>query len=217
MKTLFELRKKFITFEGGEGTGKSTQSKLLVNYLNENGVETVWTREPGGCDDAEEIRKLLISGGADRWDGVTELLLMYSARRVHTEKKIKPLLEQGITVVSDRYLDSTLAYQGFGSNIPLREIELVRRLVLGDFKPDLTIILDLDVNIGLARANARGEENRFEDKEIEFHRRVRNGFNYVCEMEKERCMKIDVEKKDRETLLEEIVNNLLLHAQKEVL
>ena len=94
MKNLNKLKGKFITFEGGEGAGKSTQSKKLVEYLNNNNIETVWTREPGGCEDAEEIRKLLISGGKDRWDGITELLLMYAARRVHTEKKIKPLFEK---------------------------------------------------------------------------------------------------------------------------
>ena len=139
------LKGKFITFEGGEGAGKSTQSKMFVEYLNKNGIKAEWSREPGGCDEAEEIRSLLVRGSADKWDGVTELLLMYASRRVHTEKKIKPLLKQGITVVSDRYFDSTFAYQGFGYNLPIEKIESVKKVVLEDFKPDLTFFLDLDV------------------------------------------------------------------------
>ena len=105
------IKGKFITFEGVEGAGKSTQSKLLVEYLNKNNIEAIWTREPGGSEGAEEIRKLLINGAINKWDGITELLLMYAARRDHTEKKIKPLLAQGKTVICDRYLDSTVAYK----------------------------------------------------------------------------------------------------------
>src|SRR5574344_1807397 len=121
-----KLKGKFITFEGVEGAGKSTQSKLLVEYLNNNGVEAVWTREPGGCEGAEEIRKLLINGSVNKWDGITELLLMYAARRDHTEKKIKPLLAEGKVVISDRYFDSSLAYQGYGHNLDLSKIQKIR-------------------------------------------------------------------------------------------
>lgn len=203
------IKGKFITFEGGEGAGKSTQSKKLVEYLNNNKIEAMWTREPGGCDDAEEIRKLLISGGKDRWDGITELLLMYAARRVHTEKKIKPLLEKGIVVVSDRYLDSSLAYQGFASNLPIDTINLVRNLVLGDFRPDLTIILDLDIKEGLTRADARGEKNRFEDKDLSFHQKVREGFDYIYKNEKDRKLsKIDVKNLGIDELFEVILKEI---------
>lgn len=184
MDNLDKLRGKFITFEGGEGAGKSTQSKKLVEYLNNNNIKAVWTREPGGCEDAEEIRKLLISGSKDRWDGITELLLMYAARRVHTEKKIKPLLQDGVTVISDRYLDSTLAYQGFASDIPIETINIIRNIVLNDFRPDLTVILDLDPAIGLNRVDVRGDKNRFEDKDFIFHQKVREGFDYIFENEK---------------------------------
>lgn len=184
MDNLDKLRGKFITFEGGEGAGKSTQSKKLVEYLNNNNIKAVWTREPGGCEDAEEIRKLLISGSKDRWDGITELLLMYAARRVHTEKKIKPLLQDGVTVISDRYLDSTLAYQGFASDIPIETINIIRNIVLNDFRPDLTVILDLDPTIGLNRVDVRGDKNRFEDKDFVFHQKVREGFDYIFENEK---------------------------------
>lgn len=186
------LRGKFITFEGGEGAGKSTQSKLFVEYLNKNNIKAEWSREPGGCEDAEEIRNLLVRGSVNKWDGITELLLMYASRRVHTEKKIKPLLKQGITVVSDRYLDSTLAYQGFGYNLQIDKINTVKDVVLDGFRPDLTFILDLDVRDGLNRTDIRGEKNRYEDMEIEFHNRVRDGFNYVYENEKDRCIKINV-------------------------
>lgn len=209
MQDLSKIRGKFITFEGGEGAGKSTQSKKIVEYLNDNGIEAVWTREPGGCEDAEEIRKLLISGGKDRWDGITELLLMYAARRIHTEKKIKPLLKKGVTVISDRYLDSSFAYQGFASNIPLETINTVRNIVLEDFRPDLTIFLDLDTEKGLKRTEIRGEKNRFEEKDLVFHKKVREGFNYIYENEKNRkIIKIDVDSKSVDELFFIILNNI---------
>ncbi|MBR2141556.1 MAG: dTMP kinase [Rickettsiales bacterium] len=199
------LAGKFITFEGGEGAGKSTQSKHFVEYLNKNGIKAEWSREPGGCPDAEEIRNLLIRGSADKWDGITELLLMYASRKVHTEKKIKPLLARGITVVSDRYLDSTLAYQGFGHQLPINKIETIRKIVLDDFKPDLTIILDLDVMEGLNRTDIRGEKNRYEDMKLDFHRRVREGFNYVYKTEQNRCIKLDVNDKNVEEVFKEML------------
>ena len=136
-----KLKGKFITFEGVEGAGKSTQSRMLVDYLNNIGIEAVWTREPGGSDSAEEIRKLIISGAVNKWDGITELLLMYAARRDHTEKKIKPLLKEGKVVVSDRYFDSSFAYQGYGYGLDLNKIAEIQKIVLDDFKPNLTIIL----------------------------------------------------------------------------
>jgi dTMP kinase len=192
MNDLNVLRGKFITFEGIEGAGKSTQSKFFVEFLNKNGVEAVWTREPGGCPEAEEIRNVLISGGAGKLDGTTELLLMYAARRLHTERRIKPLLKDGTTVVSDRYLDSSLAYQGFGRGLGEDKVLKLKEIVLGDFTTDLTIILDLPVEIGLQRANKRGETNRFEEEEIEFHRKVREGFDYIYKNNMDRCVKIDV-------------------------
>ena len=192
MEDLKYLKGKFITFEGGEGVGKTTQSRKLVEYLNKSGIEAVWSREPGGCEEAEEIRKLLITGSVNKWDGITELLLMNASRRVHTEKKIKPLLKQGVTVVSDRYFDSTLAYQGFGYDNSVKKIDNMKEIILDDFEPDLTIILDLDVMEGLKRANIRGETNRFEDMKIDFHEKVRKGFNFAYERSRNRCIKIDV-------------------------
>lgn len=202
------LKGKFITFEGGEGVGKSTQSKLLVEELNKKGIKAVWTREPGGCDDAEEIRKLIVSGNANRWDGITELLLIYAARRVHTEKKIKPLLKDGVTVISDRYFDSSLAYQGFGHNLPIENVETIRKIVLEDFKPDVTIFLDMDTEAALMRTNKRGDKNRFEDMELSFHKKVKDGFEYILSKENERFIRIDVTNITINELNKIIINKL---------
>lgn len=202
---LNSLKGKFITFEGVEGAGKSTQSKLLVEYLNNNNIEAVWTREPGGCEGAEEIRKLLINGAVNKWDGITELLLMYAARRDHTEKKIKPLLKEGKVVVSDRYFDSTMAYQGYGYELDLNKIKQVQKIVLDDFRPDITFVLDLDVKKGLERTDIRGEKNRYEDMKVDFHNRVRNGFLNIAKENSERVKLINVENKS----IEELQKNIL--------
>ncbi len=204
-----KLKGKFITFEGVEGAGKSTQSKLLVEYLNNNGIEAVWTREPGGCEGAEEIRKLLVNGAVNKWDGITELLLMYAARRDHTEKKIKPLLKEGKVVVSDRYFDSTMAYQGYGYELDLNKIKQVQKIVLDDFEPDLTIILDLDVKQGLERTDKRGDKNRYEDMKIDFHNRVRNGFLNLVKENSKRIKLINVEDKSIEDLQKDIIDIIL--------
>lgn len=205
MEDLIYLKGKFITFEGGEGVGKTTQSKKLVEYLNNAGIKADWSREPGGCDEAEEIRNLLINGSVNKWDGITELLLMNAARRVHTEKKIKPLLKDGYTVVSDRYCDSTLAYQGFGYENSVKKIDDMKKIILDDFEPDLTIFLDLDVIEGLKRAGIRGDTNRFEEMDIKFHERVRQGFNFSYERSKNRCIKIDTTGYNIEDLFSEIL------------
>lgn len=203
---LNKIKGKFITFEGVEGAGKSTQSRMLVEYLNNNEIETIWTREPGGSEGAEEIRKLIINGSVNKWDGITELLLVYAARRDHTEKKIKPLLEQGKVVVSDRYFDSSIAYQGYGHGIDLDKIKQIQNTVLNNFKPDLTLILDLDVQKGLERTEIRGEKNRFENMNIKFHNRVRDGFREIAKNETERVKLINVENKTIEELQSEILN-----------
>ncbi|MDR2078079.1 MAG: dTMP kinase [Rickettsiales bacterium] len=203
-----KLKGKFITFEGGDGAGKSTQSRLFVEYLNKNGREAVWSREPGGCVEAEEIRQLLLKGETNKWDGITELLLLYAARRVHTERKIKPLLDRNITVVSDRYFDSSLAYQGFGHGLPLPAIDSLRHIVLGDFEPDLTIILDIDTETGLDRSCRGGGKNRYESMTLEFHRRVKDGFDYIYKANPKRCIKIDVADASIETLSRQILEKV---------
>ena len=153
---------RFITFEGGEGGGKSTQLRLLAQRLGDLGGEVVATREPGGSPGAEAIRDLLVRGAADRWSAMTETLLMYAARRDHLERVIKPALDRGAWVLCDRFADSTRAYQGAAGGTDPAFIAELEAHVLGDIRPDLTLILDLPPEAGLARAASRaGAETRF--------------------------------------------------------
>src|SRR4051794_28829219 len=145
----------FVTLEGGEGAGKSTQIRLLAGNLRSRGVDALTTREPGGSPGAEEIRTLLVSGAPGRWDGVTEILLHFAARRDHVVRTVRPALESGRWVLSDRFADSTLAYQGYGHGLGREPVERVAAVTLDGFRPDLTMILDLAPEAGLARAAAR--------------------------------------------------------------
>jgi dTMP kinase len=184
-------RGRFITFEGGEGAGKSTQLKRLAERLRGRGLEVVATREPGGSPGAEAIRELVLNGAADRWSPVTETLLMYAARRDHVERVIRPALEQGAWVVCDRFADSTRAYQGAGGGTDPGFIAALEQHVLGETRPDLTLIFDLPPEAGLARAQARGGEMRFESKGLAFHQRLRDGFLAIARAEPERCALVD--------------------------
>ena len=171
----------FITFEGGEGTGKSTQCRLLSDALTAENIPTILTREPGGSPGAEEIRNLLVTGDKGRWDAITETLLFMAARRNHLTTKIWPALSEKKVVICDRFLDSTLAYQGYGygKNVEaINQIQSVYRLIAGDFQPDLTIILDIDPEIGLRRSCDRvgNTEKRFESMDVTFHKNLRSGF-----------------------------------------
>ncbi len=182
-------RGRFISFEGGEGAGKSTQARRLVDRLRALGLETVATREPGGSPGGEAIRELLVNGPPDRWSAITETLLMYAARRDHLERVIIPALERGAWVVCDRFFDSTRAYQGAGGGAPAELIAALEASVVGDVKPDLTLILDMPVAAGLARAAGRGQgEARFEAKGIDFHERLRAAFLEIARREPERCV-----------------------------
>jgi len=183
---------RFITLEGGEGAGKSTQARRLAERLNARGHRTIVTREPGGSAGAESIRALLVTGQSDRWSPVTETLLMYAARRDHIERTIAPALAAGDWVVSDRFADSTRAYQGAGGGAPASLIQTLERHVLGETRPDLTLILDLPVEVGLERAVSRGGgETRFEAKGVAFHQRLREGFLAIARVEADRCAVID--------------------------
>jgi len=186
-------RGRFITFEGGEGGGKSTQVRRLAERLAAAGLTVVVTREPGGSPGAEAIRELLVTGAADRWSPLTETLLMYAARRDHIERVIAPALARGDWVVCDRFADSTRAYQGAGGGAPQSLIAALEDEILGDVRPDLTLILDLAVEAGLARAAGRGAsaETRFESKGAAFHQRLRDGFLAIAAAEPERCAVID--------------------------
>lgn len=187
-------RGRFITFEGGEGAGKSTQLKRLVARLEAEGLEVVATREPGGSPGAESIRALVLNGAADRWSPVTETLLMYAARRDHIERVIRPALDRGAWVVCDRFADSTQAYQGAAGGTDARLIAALETYILEDVRPDLTLIFDFPPDVGLARAMARPDaEARFESKGMAFHERLREGFLAIAKADPERCAVIDAD------------------------
>ena len=187
-------RARFITFEGGEGSGKTTQIGRLVGRLKSVVGEVVTTREPGGSTGAEQIRNLLVNGPPERWSAVTETLLMYAARRDHIERFITPAIRAGAWVVCDRFHDSTRAYQGAAGGAPAALIDAMEQTVLEGLKPDLTLILDLPVDIGLARAAQRDDgEARFEAKGHEFHERLRQAFLHIARKEPDRCAVIDAE------------------------
>ena len=182
---------RFITLEGGEGAGKSTQIAKLAERLRA-GREIVTTREPGGSPGAEMIRKLLVEGPAERWDGTTEALLHFAARRDHLRATVWPALERGAWVISDRFADSTRAYQGWGHGLDLARLDRLYDVAVGVFRPDLTLILDLPVDAGLARAaSRRGAETRYESLPRAFHERVREGFLEIARSEPERCAVVD--------------------------
>ncbi|ACG78016.1 thymidylate kinase [Phenylobacterium zucineum HLK1] len=185
-------RGRFITFEGGEGAGKSTQVKRLAARLEAQGLEVVTTREPGGSAGAESIRALVLNGEADRWSPVTETLLMYAARRDHIERVIRPALARGAWVICDRFADSTRAYQGAAGGTDPALIAALEAHILEDVRPDLTLVFDLPPEVGLERAHARaGAEMRFESKGMAFHQRLREGFRAIAAAEPQRCAVID--------------------------
>jgi len=185
-------RGKFITFEGGEGSGKSTQLRRFVARLQSGGLAVLATREPGGTPGAEAIRKLLVEGEPGRWDAFTEALLHVAARRDHVERLVKPQLAAGKWVISDRFADSTVAYQGFGHELGAATIKSLAKAAIGAFGPDLTIVIDIPVEIGLARAKSRaGSEDRYERFNRAFHERVRAGFLEVAAAAPKRCVVVD--------------------------
>lgn len=178
----------FLTFEGGEGAGKSTQIQKVSEWLKNQNIPVVTTREPGGTLGAEEIRKLLVQGNPERWDAMTEALLLFAARRDHVEFFIKPHLKEGTWVLSDRFTDSSWVYQGFVGELGVEKIEALIQMVLNNFKPHITFILDLLPNIGLMRACAREtKENRFEKKGLLFHQRLQEGYHLLVQKNPERC------------------------------
>ena len=198
---------RFITFEGGEGGGKSTQTRLLQDALASNGIESILTREPGGSAGAEEIRELIVTGSPDRWDPLTELCLLYAARRDHWLKVIKPKLEQGIWVISDRFADSSIVYQGYAGDIDIDTVLNIHNVVLGEVWPDLTIVLDLPPELGLERSYKRDTANnskdtRFEKRELHFHNLLREGFQYLHSKSPDRICVIDGSKTIKEVEIE---------------
>lgn len=183
---------RFLTFEGGEGSGKSTQLARLGAALKERGLPVVTTREPGGSPGAEQIRNMLVSGEAGAWSPVAETLLFTAARCDHVERVIKPALETGTNVLCDRFFDSTLVYQGIGKGLGESYVTQLHQLAIGSFTPDLTLIFDIDPLAGLARAaERRGGEGRFESLPVDFHQMVRAGFLQLAQRAPERYAVID--------------------------
>lgn len=183
---------RFITLEGGEGAGKSTQLRRLAAALEAHGVVSTMTREPGGSPGAEDIRKLLVEGEPGRWSALTEALLMFAARTDHIERTIKPALADGRWVLCDRFTDSTYAYQGVARGLARETIRRIEAVSVGDFKPHLTLILDLPPEEGLARAATRGpHEARFEKFDGGFHEALRKAFLDLAKRAPERCVVVD--------------------------
>ncbi len=183
----------FITFEGGEGTGKSTQVQRLAEHFRKSNRKHIVTREPGGTGEAESIRALLVNGATDRWSANAEALLNYAAREMHLLKLIRPALARGDVVICDRFMDSTRAYQHYAGQCNVALVDDLEREIVGRTRPGLTLLFDLDPAIGLLRAKSRGggSEDRFERKGPEFHRRLRDGFLAIARAEPKRCKVID--------------------------
>ena len=188
------MRNQFITFEGGEGSGKSTQINLLHNFLIEKGKDVVSTREPGGTPSAEIIRDLLTKGDADRWSPATEALLMWAARSEHVEKLIKPSLDKGKWVLCDRFYHSTYAYQGVGHNLGIENMRIIKKIIIGEITPNLTFILDIDPVNGIGRTkNRASNEDRFEKMNLAFHNNLRKAFIQFSKKNPKRFIVIDAE------------------------
>lgn len=194
----------FITFEGGEGAGKTTQIRRLAEALG----DVVVTREPGGTPEAEAIRATFIQNNGQNWPPEALVLLMFSARVLHTENLIQPSLLMGKTVLCDRYTDSTRVYQGYAGNLALDKIEAVKELSIGRFEPDITFILDIAPEEGLKRASARAGEATFEDKDIGFHNKIRDGFLTIAREHAGRCIVIDANRN-----ADIIADEILAHVQ----
>ncbi len=185
------MRGKFITFEGGEGGGKTTQATRLAGYLRSKGLEVIESREPGGTPQGEDLRDLLVQGDPDRWSPLSELLLMTAARKEHVDRLIAPTLDAGKWVICDRFADSTLAYQGIAGGLGLDMTRNLQKEAIGNSLPDVTFLLDMPPEAGLQRAEKRGGAARFEKKGASFHQTLRDGFLALSNEEPERIVVID--------------------------
>jgi len=191
----------FITFEGIEGSGKSTQSKKLQEFFLQNKIDAILTREPGGCEISEQIRKILLAEEFNNMQALTEILLNFSARLEHVEQVIKPALKSGKVVICDRFFDSTYAYQGSACGVDFAVIEQIQKITLKDFEPDITFLIDVDVKQAFARINSRIDNNRYEKLGLEFHQKVRSGFLKLAD-KNQRIKKIDGSQNIEQILLE---------------
>ncbi|MGI9436865.1 MAG: dTMP kinase [Geminicoccaceae bacterium] len=206
---------RLITFEGGEGGGKSTQIRRLATSLAEAGIDVVTTREPGGTAGAEAIRSLVTEGTADRWAPLTETLLFLAARHDHVSRLIEPSINAGRWVLCDRFIDSTRVYQGLAGSLGLDLIDRLHATIIEDATPDLTLLLDVPVDIGLARRRGAGEMNRFDQMATQFHQTVRSGFLDLAAAEPGRFAIIDagaVEDDVAATVERVLIDRLGLHS-----
>ncbi len=200
----------FISFEGGEGAGKTTQINYLIDAVKDAGYEVVSTREPGGTAEAESIRNLLVKRDGGDWNAMAEVLLLFAARSMHVEKVIKPALEKGQIVICDRFTDSTVAYQGYGHGLDIDKINSIADISIDSFSPDLTFIMDIDVRAGLKRSISRlsdeqSSEDRFERLDISFHEKLRAGFLDIALKDNDRCFVINADQ-DIDNISVEIKN-----------
>ena len=209
MKSLQGL---LITFEGGEGTGKSTQSKLLYDYLKSKTTDVILTREPGGCKESENIRNLLVKGNINKWDPITESLLHNAARREHIKNIIKPALLKNKIVICDRYIDSTMAYQGIGQGVNSNFLNILSKEITENIVANITFIFDIDPDISLKRAKKRDKNtnNRYENFDLSFHKNIRNYFKSLINTNK-RYILIDASNSIEEIHLKILksLNNLI--------
>jgi dTMP kinase len=189
---MHQANNKMIVIDGVDGSGKGEQTRRLQQSMLNLGLNCILTREPGGSPAAEDIRNLLVNGEPDKWDSMTELLLMYAARRAHLRDTILPALEQGSWIISDRFADSSRAFQGIAGELGLDCVEQLHKLTIGDFQPDLVFILDIDETVALARAEARGTgEDRFEKKGNKYHQKVRSAFRSIAASDAQQYQLID--------------------------
>ena len=204
-------RGKFITVEGIEGVGKSTNVSIMREAIEARGLQVLTTREPGGTPMAEEIRGLLLEHGDEPVPDIVELLLMFAARALHVNNVIKPALDDGIWVICDRFTDTSRAYQGAGRGFPLSDIDRLADWVHGDLQPDLTVLLDAPVETGIGRAGQRGEPDRIETEKADFFARARDCFLSLAAAEPERFSVVDasVDVESVRTAVTTVVNNLL--------
>jgi dTMP kinase len=198
---------RFITLEGGEGAGKSTQIQVVKDYLEARGIDVIVTREPGGTPVGQEIRNLLVSGDKDKWSPLSETLLILADRAAHLERVIRPALADGKYVVCDRFFDSTRAYQGIAGGLGLEVIHNLQQPVLATTLPDVTLLLDIDPEKGLSRAQERGGDLRFESKTLEYHQTLRQAFLDFAKQEPERMVVIDADR-DIEAVSTDIITVL---------
>jgi len=195
----------FIVFEGGEGTGKTTAIDAIYNWIIDNNFNCIKTREPGGITISEQIRQVVLNKENKSMDARTEALLYAAARRQHLVEKVIPALEEGAIVLCDRFVDSSLAYQGHARNLGIEEIMSINKFAIGEYMPDISVLFDLDPQIGLERINNNDcrEINRLDLEKLDFHQRVQEGYNIIYENNKDRIVKIDASK-SKESVIDQI-------------